>query len=603
MSIRPSALSFIEPCETRFLLAAGDLDPSFGAGGLVFDPPSVGPDDLAFIADVEPLPGDKILVAGSVGNRALDQHDYLLRRYNADGALDATFGTNGSSSGRFDDRATFFQNVAPLPNGKIMAHGHQFLVNRAQAVVARFNADGSLDTTYAGGKGFITIRDRVNMGVEPDGAVVLDTDSFGVQRYTADGTLDTTFGGGDGSAESPLDGLAYVVLVQPDGKILLGGALDDVTVRFAVARLNADGSPDASFGDGGKVAANVTGLPFSVGAQSVRDLHVLPDGKILAMGIARLIDTGVRGAVVQMGVARLLSDGTVDPTFGSNGGTTVELDAFPGRMRVDGDGRIYLWAGGAACVTTDGRLDESFAIVTDSAGVGAALLSNGTLVLSGRSHAYADLDRLVLAGFLTEDNGIPSPITRAGATVSLVGTGGDDVITVTDKRAVDVRLNGFGRAFLQDDVDLVDIAAGAGDDEVRLNETRFTQFRVSGGDGSDHIAGGRLNDTLMGGAQRDYIDGGSGSDRINGNGGNDQLQGEGGADRIYGGAGNDNLYGGGGNDRLRGDAGADFMCGNAGDDSFDAADGQIDQIFGDGGLADSADADADDVLTSVENPG
>lgn len=595
----PTILASIESFEPRRLLAAGDLDPSFGDGGLVFDPPSVGPDDLAFIADVEALPGDKILVAGSVGDREVDANDYLLRRYNADGSLDTAFGTNGSSTGRFNGLATFFQNVAPLPNGKIMVHGHQFVATGSQAMIARFNADGSLDTAYAGGAGFFTIEDRAAMGVAPDGSVVLDTDSFGVQRYTADGTLDAMFGGGDGSAESLLDGLAHVVLLQPDGKILLGGALDDEAVRFAVVRLNADGSPDASFGDGGKVVANVTGLPFSVGTQSVRDLHVLPDGRILAMGIARLIDTGVSGAVVQLGVARFLSDGTVDPTFGNNGGTTVELDAFPGRMRVDGDGRIYLCAGGAARLTPDGQLDPSFGVVTASAGVGAALLSDGTLVLSGRTRKYHDFDRLVLVGLLTEDNGVPSPITFGNGTASLVGTAGDDLITVTDKRAVDVRLNGFGRAFLQEDVDLVHILAGEGADVVRLAETRFTNFFVEGGDGSDRIAGGRLADTLVGGAQRDFIDGGAGNDKINGNGGNDQLGGQSGNDRIYGGPGNDRMFGGSGNDRLRGDAGSDTMTGNAGDDMFLAADGVVDQLFGEGGR-DVAESDDDDVLTSVE---
>jgi uncharacterized delta-60 repeat protein len=95
------------------------------------------------------------------------------------------------------------------------------------------------------------------VAVQPDGRVIVagrviegPDQGWGVARYNADGSPDRTFGGGDGRVYLPFESPAYVhgVAVAPDGRIVVAGGVD---LDFAVMRLNADGTPDTTFdGDG-----------------------------------------------------------------------------------------------------------------------------------------------------------------------------------------------------------------------------------------------------------------------------------------------------------------------------------------------------------------
>jgi Ca2+-binding RTX toxin-like protein len=217
------------------------------------------------------------------------------------------------------------------------------------------------------------------------------------------------------------------------------------------------------------------------------------------------------------------------------------------------------------------------------------------------NHHYFTGDDVVTLGILTDDPN-PSPIALDADTgvLTIVGTASADLIDVTERApTVNAVRAGFGRAFDSADVKRVSVVAGAGDDRVSLL-IQSIAGDVSGGDGSDHVAGGDRNDTLCGNAGRDFIDGGLGADRIVGNGGNDQLRGQGGADHVYGRDGNDRVEGDGGNDLLDGGNGADTLSGGAGEDWLVSADETLDELFGDGGR-DTADADQDDMLASIES--
>jgi Ca2+-binding RTX toxin-like protein len=192
-------------------------------------------------------------------------------------------------------------------------------------------------------------------------------------------------------------------------------------------------------------------------------------------------------------------------------------------------------------------------------------------------------------------------ISYGNATV--VSGAGDDSILVADAHGF---IPGFNRGNMidaGDGDDTIDVSGpasvdgGAGADTLRGHAGGQNLY---GGGGSDVLWGNGGNDRLNGGAGNDRIYGGDGRDRIFGGSGNDSLHGGAGADWIYGNAGNDQLFGDGGNDRLYGDySGAATLHGGAGDDLLVTRDSASQHLFGDAGR-DTAIADSDDVLASIE---
>jgi uncharacterized delta-60 repeat protein len=217
---------------------AGELDPSFGAGGTVITDFS-GFEDLA-LALVAQSDG-KILVAGdTVG--PVNTINFGLARYNNDGSLDASFGSDGKVVidffGSFDEAFA----IALQPDNKIILAGTTHTSETGNNLaLARFNSDGSLDTTFGSG-----------------GKVVTDR----LLRFDR----------------------AKAVALQPNGQILAGGVGigSRGTNDFAIARFNSDGALDSSFGTGG-----ITMSDFSISPDEIEDIALQPDGKIIAVGNAR----------------------------------------------------------------------------------------------------------------------------------------------------------------------------------------------------------------------------------------------------------------------------------------------------------------------------
>ncbi|HET6545143.1 MAG TPA: hypothetical protein VFG55_00170 [Rhodanobacteraceae bacterium] len=249
----------------------------------------------------------------------------------ADGDLDPTFGTGGYTLTGITG-ATFQNPPKPvvLPDGRILVCS---VIDDGQSgqdfFVARLDADGALDTNF-----------------DFDGRVTIDFDS---------------------RADS-----CSAIAAQADGKILLAGSSEDSATSnsdFAIARLNADGSLDPTFGAG----TGKTLVPFDVGGSDVDigdAITVQPDGKILVAGWANTDTNGDDFALV-----RLLPDGTRDTTFNSTGRVTVGFDLVDSANRtdqadavmIDPNGHILL--GGIAEANAAGGFD--FALVR--------LLSNGQL--------------------------------------------------------------------------------------------------------------------------------------------------------------------------------------------------------------------------------
>src|SRR6266566_313079 len=184
----------------------------------------------------------------------------------APGDLDSSFGTGGLVTTDFAGRGDFGLAVALQSDGKIVAAGNSsavgvFSVNFA---LARYNTNGSLDSTFGTGGTVLTsfggnLSAAFDVAVQPDDKIVavgVAGSDFGIARYSANGTLDPTFGSGglvttDFGGSDQANGIA----LQPDGKIVVVGPLQG---KIGVARYNTDGSLDSTFGSGGKVMTDAS---------------------------------------------------------------------------------------------------------------------------------------------------------------------------------------------------------------------------------------------------------------------------------------------------------------------------------------------------------
>lgn len=344
--------------------AAGDLDTSFSGDGKTTVNFTAGFD---WVNAVLVQPDGNIVTIGGTGGR---NGVFALARHNPDGTLDSNFGGDGrvtTSLGRGWDSA---EGIALQTDGKIVVVGGN---EGGRMALARYNADGSLDSTFSGdGKVLtnLTPGSDYAMGValQADGKIVVTGVAGGlggrvaVARYNADGSLDSTFSG-DGKVMTNFtagDDRATSIELQADGKIVVAGTADYTkrAARFALARYEPDGTLDSTFSGDGRVMTNLTA--WFDGAYG---LAVQPsDGKIVAVGWADDM----------MGLVRYETDGTIDPSF--TGGVvltnfTIGYDYASG-VELQADGKIVV-AGPAnyfgknskfalARYTTSGALDSTF---------------------------------------------------------------------------------------------------------------------------------------------------------------------------------------------------------------------------------------------------
>ena len=231
-----------------------------GQGGKVVAPLTSAP--LGGVGAVALQRDGRIVVGGTTLVRvgSLSESRFALERFTRRGALDVSFGSDGKVVAPpigYWDRAP---DLAIQKDGKIVVVGAVDLAMRhRQLGLARFLPSGELDTGFGDDGTVVTnfaVRGDAALAIQPDGKIVaacgLDGPRrFGVARYEVDGTLDLGFGdGGKVRTRFPGGAAAHAVLVQPDGKIVVGGSRG---YDFALARYTTDGSLDAGFGRGGTV--------------------------------------------------------------------------------------------------------------------------------------------------------------------------------------------------------------------------------------------------------------------------------------------------------------------------------------------------------------
>jgi uncharacterized delta-60 repeat protein len=368
--------------------ADGDLDPLFGSGGMLMTDLGKSTD----IAEAVAIQADgKLVVVGTTyKNNDFSGEDFVVTRYNTDGTPDTTFGNRGKVRTDFPGLAAVPSSVVIQPDGKIVVAGGAFplFTFLGDFKVVRYKPNGSLDTSFGDG-GIVTTTFPAgsyafDVALQPDGKIIAagtvfvdfdpgessDTD-FALARYNPDGTPDASFGNG-GQVSTDFVGFeddAFSVLIQPDGKIVaVGSANDSATFYdFAAARYLSNGTIDTTFGVAGKVRTDFGDQNFD----RARSAALQPDGRIVAAGFA--ISHG--GGVQNFAVARYTSNGILDTTFSRDGKTQIDFgNCCQGATKVllQSDGKIITVGGSngesseddflLARLSPRGSLDNTFGV-------------------------------------------------------------------------------------------------------------------------------------------------------------------------------------------------------------------------------------------------
>ena len=252
--------------------ARGKLDATFSGDGKQitdFGGGDNGADALAL------QPDGKIVVAGWMSNGT--DYDFAVYRYNPNGSLDTTFSGDGKVKFSFGpNRQDFAADLAIQSDGKIVVAGFSRDLNfeNGNFAIARLTPNGKLDPTFSGDgrqlTNFGADESAFAMALQSDGRIVVlgrkSTATLtyaALARYNTNGSLDTTFNGTGKKVFSFMPGATWYatdLIVQPDGKIVVAGATD--SYDFAVVRLNSAGKLDTTFSGDGKATVDFGGSDF-----------------------------------------------------------------------------------------------------------------------------------------------------------------------------------------------------------------------------------------------------------------------------------------------------------------------------------------------------
>lgn len=324
------------------LLPGGQMDPSFGAGGLVTTPFEGFGEARAIALQ----PDGKVVVAGAA--KGAVNADFMVARYNPDGSPDKGFGGGDGIQlvpvGAGDDQA---EAVAVGPGGHILATGSTDLgSSKTGAAVAVLKANGEPDPLFTGDGTTIvdTTAEDSDEGIAiaelADGRILIGDstgngggDGFTLVRLLSSGSPDAEFGGGDGIAETPIpdtgSGRVTDFALRPDGRIVTSGYGYDAgspsDSKFAAVGYLASGDLDTSFAGTGIFTRQI-----GAGSDSAQVVELTPSGKFLLAGA---YDAAPSNQSVAL--ARLDQFGVLDPSFGSGGIVTRGVTAPFGEIFQD----------------------------------------------------------------------------------------------------------------------------------------------------------------------------------------------------------------------------------------------------------------------------
>jgi uncharacterized delta-60 repeat protein len=426
--------------------ADGTLDATFGPGGSVVTNFSANTDDYGYAIAVQP--DGKVIVAGQSG--VYPMFHSALVRYNANGTLDSTFGNAGKTIATLDTNGDQLIALVLQPDGKIVAAGALIQNNFQTAfLLARFNPNGSVDQTFANGGSVVTTFGNQGAAasavvLQPDGKIVVvgwsgagpysELNDFALARFDSNGSPDQSFGSG-GKLKTHFDGVyntgsrATAALLQSDGKLVVTGVYkNEGTAReFALARYNSNGSLDQTFGTAGKRTTSL-GISDSQASSAV----LQPDGKIVMAGY---FSTGHRNH--DFALARFEANGDIDSTFGNGGKVITDLfsatDDIAYDLTLQRDGKLLAsgrtgqypdFRFGLARYQPNGTLDQGFGtagkVMTGFGGsseqsFAAALQSDSAIVVAGYS-INSSIDFVVARYHVTPHAAAPADFDGDGCT-------------------------------------------------------------------------------------------------------------------------------------------------------------------------------------------
>ncbi len=321
--------------------ANGTPDNTFGTGGLVT---LYGVEFFDEIRSIIVQPDGKILVGAfkSIFDTAtlITDADFYLFRLKSNGTFDSSFGNNGELVTDFSfDSGDNLHAMLLKPDGKILAAGfvNDGLTGDNYYGFSQYKPNGTLDSAF-GTNGKVMHAVETNpeglgaLSLLPNDKILLAATfveqlngfyRYGAMRLNANGSLDNTFGTG-GMVEvgqSVMHNMLYDMKVQPDGKIVMVGKVQDNDDNVGVIRLDSLGNTDITFGDSGWVRTNFSNDP-SMSHAGVT-LQIQPDGKLLVGGVK---DNALGSYESDFAVVRYHSNGSIDDTFGKHGIIVTDFD-------------------------------------------------------------------------------------------------------------------------------------------------------------------------------------------------------------------------------------------------------------------------------------
>jgi uncharacterized delta-60 repeat protein len=467
--------------------ADGSVDTRYGTGGTTMTQ-FTGLRSESSPLEPLVLPDGKVVVAVTTSAfppGASGTDEFGLVEYNPDGRLNTHFGTGGRVTVDFGlppgqqynfPTGLALEVVAGTPRIVVVGSATPAGSYGPEIGVARFNLDGSPDTSFGtGGTVIVNPPEPVSPGgvaVQPDGDIVVvgtagnlafNNEEFAVVRLRTDGSLDPSFGSGgivltdlspSGSPGTVQAG-ASSVLIQPDGRIVVGGIASVPTgpyssdYYYALARYDLNGQLDPSFGSGGTDVIQTSGVDIDLG--SVVSMALQGDGKFVVAGSAYGAYAGLYGTTDDLAIVRVTSQGGLDPSFGNGGVVITDLtpsgavspnDDHGTGVVIQPDGKIVVggWTQNPGSSVPgsvymapalvllryepDGSLDPSFGSggiaitgLAGTAGVGLTMQPDGKLLMSYAATANPfGGTNLGVARFLGMDLAISGPSSGARGT-------------------------------------------------------------------------------------------------------------------------------------------------------------------------------------------
>ena len=424
--------------------ADGAIDPGFGTGGVA----------ILALDDVEGRelrtraalvqPDGKLLFGGSrnkfVPTAPFDPHVRgTLMRLNADGSPDADFIDAAGIAGLVvlpdlvpGDQMQTVEDIALLEDGSILAAGSAEAFGPLAGFVVKLDANGVLDPAF-GDAGVVILPSTYlhALAVDRQGRIVAAGERVSAGHYSslvvrlaADGSADSSFGpAADGSAViewSPAGEAGYLtsLALTPDDGVLVAGQYEvygqGMGGDFAIARLDADGLPDAGFADAGRRVFHIPGHPSTL--NGISKLLLQADGSAVFAGY---YDAGESSLHLVLG--RIAADGASDPAFGAAatpGFQTIPLVSDAWNRRASGlvrqrDGKLLV---GVTYATPVGRQNYLALRVTPTGQLDAQFADDGVFEADlAPDGVYSDLSALtllpdgrpILAGAAMRDTGSP----------------------------------------------------------------------------------------------------------------------------------------------------------------------------------------------------